>query len=426
MSQLPSLTVIVLNWNGRSYLPSCFQALAAQNYPAFQTTLVDNASDDDSVTFVQTHFPQTTIIQNETNLGFAAGNNVALRQLQTDIAVLLNPDVVLSPDALRQMALVMQQDPQIGVVGCKLHYPGGRLIQHAGGYLTPPQAMPGHFGILEEDHGQHDVQRDVAYVIGAAMAIRREVLTAVNRFDEGYFLYFEDTDFCTRAKQAGFRVVYAPLAHGIHVESAVTRKESLGYTQQFHSGRWRYLLKHQPLATLQTETIAAERDWLGKLGKAQQTIMLLVYRTIQGQIASICQERGEPAAPFYRVLETLSRQVTALQEQDGLLAQLEAQAVVAERPFTSTTPLIGPLIARFRDAWNNVAAKWHVRHILQQQNDFNQLVAQQLREQQVWLRSQQQWWHAAETSELLAEIAQLRQQVAELQARLDKLEKRKG
>lgn len=426
MSQLPSLTVIVLNWNGRSYLPSCFQALAAQNYPAFQTTLVDNASDDDSVTFVQTHFPQTTIIQNETNLGFAAGNNVALRQLQTDIAVLLNPDVVLSPDALRQMALVMQQDPQIGVVGCKLHYPGGRLIQHAGGYLTPPQAMPGHFGILEEDHGQHDVQRDVAYVIGAAMAIRREVLTAVNRFDEGYFLYFEDTDFCTRAKQAGFRVVYAPLAHGIHVESAVTRKESLDYTQQFHSGRWRYLLKHQPLATLQTETIAAERDWLGKLGKAQQTIMLLVYRTIQGQIASICQERGEPAAPFYRVLETLSRQVTALQEQDGLLAQLEAQAVVAERPFTSTTPLIGPLIARFRDAWNSIAAKWHVRHILQQQNDFNQLVAQQLREQQVWLRSQQQWWHAAETSELLAEIAQLRQQVAELQARLDKLEKRKG
>ena len=172
MPPLPSLTVIVLNWNGRSYLPSCLHALADQDYPTFQTVLVDNASTDDSVAFVQTHFPQTTIIQNKTNLGFAAGNNVALRQLQTDMAVLLNPDVVLAPDALRQMALVMQQDPQIGIVGCKLHYPGGRLIQHAGGYLTPPQAMPGHFGILEEDKGQYDAQRDVEYVIGDRKSTR--------------------------------------------------------------------------------------------------------------------------------------------------------------------------------------------------------------------------------------------------------------
>lgn len=424
MPPLPSLTVIVLNWNGRSYLPSCLHALADQDYPTFQTVLVDNASTDDSVAFVQTHFPQTTIIQNKTNLGFAAGNNVALRQLQTDMAVLLNPDVVLAPDALRQMALVMQQDPQIGIVGCKLHYPGGRLIQHAGGYLTPPQAMPGHFGILEEDKGQYDAQRDVEYVIGAAMAIRQEALTAVNHFDEGYFLYFEDTDFCTKARQAGFRVVYAPIAHGIHVESAVTRKESLSYTQRFHSGRWRYLLKHQPLTSLLTETVAAEHDWLGKLDKAQQTMMLLVYGTIRGQIPAICQERGEEAVPFYRVLETLSQRVLALQEQDDRLVQLEAQAVVEERPFASNTPIIGFLIVRFREAWNSVAAKWHVRPLLQQQNAFNQLVAQQLREQQAWLRSQQQGWQISETSELLAEISRLQQQIAVLQTRLDELERR--
>ena len=114
----------------------------------------------------------------------------------------------------------------------------------------------------------------------------------------------------------------------------------------------------------------------------------------------------------------------ALQEQDDRLVQLEAQAVVEERPFTSNTPIIGFLIVRFREAWNSVAAKWHVRPLLQQQNAFNQLVAQQLREQQAWLRSQQQGWQISETSELLAEISRLQQQIAVLQTRLDELERR--
>lgn len=378
----PSLAVIILNWNGRPYLEACLTALAAQTRPAASITLVDNGSTDDSLAFVRAHFPGVAIRENGGNLGFAAGNNVALRHLTAGAAVLLNPDVILDPGCLAALAGALAADPTIGLTGGKLWYPGGEIIQHAGGFITRPQALPGHYGIGERDMGQYDAARDVEYLIGAAVAIRREVFDRVGLMDEGFFLFFEDVDLCARARQAGFRVVYTPAATGIHVESATAVRGSFAYWQRFHTGRWRYLLKQFPVETILDETLPAEAAWLDQLGAGERRAASLAYLATRRRLVEIGAARARqgagPWAPeTERQIEAGLRHLWSQAQTGGLgetaLARLSAAANLSERPFTSAVPLIGPLIASFRSAWNDVASRWYLGHLMAQQNAFNQL-----------------------------------------------------
>ena len=127
MSELPHVTIIVLNWNGRSYLDSCLTALSRLDYPRYSVVLVDNASSDDSVAFVQQQFPQVNIVQNRRNLGYAGGNNLALRNLQSEFAVLVNPDIVVNRQWLKQLITPLTADQTMAIAGCKLYFPGGQL-----------------------------------------------------------------------------------------------------------------------------------------------------------------------------------------------------------------------------------------------------------------------------------------------------------
>lgn len=409
-----TLAVCILNWNGRAWLANCLSALAAQTRPADAILLIDNGSTDDSVVFVRERFPDVIVRENGGNLGFAAGNNVVLRETKADLSVLLNPDVVLSPGCLAALEEAMA-DPATGIAGCKLWYPGGEIIQHAGGFITAPRAMPGHYGIGERDAGQHDDPRDVDYVIGAALAVRRETLAAIGLMDEGYFLFFEDADLCARARQAGFRVVYRPDATGIHVESATAAPGSLAYLQRFHSGRWRYLLKHFPVETILNETIPAEADWLDQLGAAERRAAGLAYLSTRRKLPEIGAARAREGAGTWS-LEAEQAIAAALGELwaraaafDRLSPHPADVAVLTERPFTSAVPLLGPLIARFRAAWNNVASRWYLGHLMAQQNEFNRLVVAQLAR------------HEAETREMLALLEEQVVITAEMELRLQEL-----
>lgn len=177
MRDLPQVTIIILTWNASRFLPACLKTLLTQDYPAFSLIIVDNDSTDDTVAVARslqppTAFPAVQLIENRANLGFAGGNNVALRQIESPFVVLLNPDVELARNWLSELIAPMLSDPKIGVAGCKIYEPDGITLQHAGGYITRPQALSGHFGLGERDIGQHDEIRDAEYVMGAAMAIR--------------------------------------------------------------------------------------------------------------------------------------------------------------------------------------------------------------------------------------------------------------
>ncbi len=150
----PTVTCIVLNWNSRDYLEDCLSSLLASEYDEAEYVVIDNASTDGSVEFISRRFPSVEVIRNETNLGFAGGNNVGLHEMESDIAVLINPDVIVSPGLVSDLVASFHADDQIGVAGCKTHYPGSRRIQHAGGYIEYPRGVSGHTGLDELDEGQ--------------------------------------------------------------------------------------------------------------------------------------------------------------------------------------------------------------------------------------------------------------------------------
>ena len=431
-----NFAVVILNWNGRPYLEDCLSALMAQSYPVARALLVDNNSDDDSVAFVRDRFPTVEVIANGGNVGFSAGNNVALRLLASgadapppDVVLLLNPDVVLSPDCVAALATTLATDPTIAIAGCKLWYPDGQTLQHAGGYITRPQAMPGHYGVGERDAGQQDAARDVEYVIGAAMGLRWAALERIGPFDEGFFLYYEDSDLCARARAAGYRVVYEPRATAIHIESAVAVRGSFAYFQRFHTSRWRYLLKHFTAAKLIDETLPAEAAWLARIDAGERRAVTLAYVATRHALPDIRHARSvaharDAADPLPdKTWAALAAGLDDLRErarQDGLdgaaLAGLAAAATLEQRPFVSTVPLFGPLIARFRTAWNNVASRWYVQHLVEQQNAFNALAVRQVEMYELELREQM-----ALLEEQVVEQEELRRRVQELAAQLAQL-----
>jgi GT2 family glycosyltransferase len=284
-----------------------------QDYPHYSVVLVDNGSTDGTVQFVREHFPAVQIIENHTNLGFAAGNNAALQQVSSPFVVLLNPDVELGTDWLSNLIESMMAEPDIGVAGCKIYQPGNNVLQHAGGYITFPQALPGHYGLAEIDRGQHDAIRDVDYVMGAAFAIRWEVIEAIGLLDEGFFLYYEDVDYCQRARNAGYRVVYLPKAQLVHMESSSTKKGSAFYYGQMHASRWRYMLKYYAAEDLLEATIPAETAWLVERGHEERLGLQYAYMNAQRQLPFLWQQRfGHSSDRHQELFDQTSTEISVL------------------------------------------------------------------------------------------------------------------
>lgn len=316
-SLTPDTTILILTWNARHFLPACLETLFAQDYPHFTVMVLDNDSTDGTPEWVRTHYPAVQVVENRRNLGFAAGNNVGLRQTQTPFVVLVNPDVELAPDWLTQLLAPMRQDATIGIVGCKIYEPGGTILQHAGGYITQPQALSGHYGLGERDRGQHDEPREVEYVMGAAMAIQQEVVQSIGLLDEGFFLYYEDVDYCERARKAGYHVAYIPGAHLIHHESSTTQRGSAFYYGHTHAGRWRYMLKHYTAEQLQSATVPAELAWLAQRGREERLGLQFAYCNAQRQLPFLWSRRAEynptdQTRTFDRLNSAILRMRTAL------------------------------------------------------------------------------------------------------------------
>ncbi|VAW32941.1 Glycosyl transferase, group 2 family protein, partial [hydrothermal vent metagenome] len=256
--RIHSTAILVLNWNGRSLLQTCLPLLLNQTYSNYEVVVVDNGSSDASVSFVTEQFPQVRLIQNEGNLGFSRGINAGLRQINADVVVLLNNDVLVQPDWLAELLRPFQEDSQIGIIGSKLLYPDG-TIQHLGAELTFPLARSQHFLYKEADVDGLPAVQDVPYVTGAAMAVHRSVLAQIGLLDEMFHpFYYEEVDFCYRARKAGFRVVVATQAVAIHDESASMDKVQDLKLQTLQCNRYRFVLKHYSIEQFLQEFVPAE------------------------------------------------------------------------------------------------------------------------------------------------------------------------
>lgn len=213
MSEFPDVAVVVLNYNGRRHLQTCFDALLALDYPqdAVKFIFVDNTSADDSVDFLHKAFPEVQVIQNRKNLGFSGGNNVGIRwaiQRGVRYVALVNNDTRVAPDWLRALVSMAEGNQDAALCGGKIVAWDGSLIEFSGTVFYKETSAGGYTDEL--DLGQYDTVAPAAYACGASMLIRTSTIRDIGLFDEDFFCYHEDVDLALRAWIAGHRVLYVP------------------------------------------------------------------------------------------------------------------------------------------------------------------------------------------------------------------------
>jgi GT2 family glycosyltransferase len=240
-------TVITVTYNSGALIWRCLGALWPQLHAGDEVFLVDNASADDSLTGIEEAFPGLRVIRNVDNRGYAAANNQALRLAQGDYVLLLNPDVVLAPDALATATAYLDAHPDVGILGPKIVLPNGRLDPPARRTFKTPATyfykltglswlFPHHrrFGRYYLSYLDDELLTDVDAVVGAFMLMRRATIARIGLLDERFFMYCEDEDWCWRAKQDRWRVVYHPAVVAHHYKGSSTRLRPFSMIYHWH------------------------------------------------------------------------------------------------------------------------------------------------------------------------------------------------
>jgi GT2 family glycosyltransferase len=296
---LPHVCFIVVTYNAEQFVGHCLASLLGQSYPAekIQVMVVDNASTDSTVRIVTQRFPDITLIVSPRNLGFARANNVAIRRTDTDFVALVNADAVLEPTWLERMVEGMASDPAIAIGGCKIYYPDG-LLQHVGGIIHG-NGLTDHQGAFEPDAGQYNERRDVDYVTGAAMIVRREALNELGALPEEYFLYYEEVELCVRARKAGYRVVCFPDAVATHHEAYGSGRLSSKFLLRYHRSRLRFIDRNYTCQQFFHQFLPSEREWIRQYHPPKQVLLLLSaylvnFRHLAPYLTRCFLRRGRP------------------------------------------------------------------------------------------------------------------------------------
>jgi len=211
----PSVVCVVLNWNGWRDTVACLEALYAQDYPSLQVMVVDNASSDDSVERIRAAFPEADLVQSGSNRGFSAGCNVGVRlamERGAEFVWLLNNDTVAPPDTLTKL-VAAGSERRTGIVGTVLRYAHNpaEIQAWGGGSVARWSGYGKHF------HAP-TVLGPESFLTFASVLLRRELFEKVGLLDEGYFMYFEDSDMCFRARAKGWGLAVAGDTAVLHKE----------------------------------------------------------------------------------------------------------------------------------------------------------------------------------------------------------------
>jgi GT2 family glycosyltransferase len=235
-------SIIIPVWNGASVILDCLSALYANVGDAlFEVICVDNGSQDNSAELVAENYPrQVRLIHEPVNLGFAGGVNAGVEAADGDVFVLLNQDCLVEPGVLSSLANAFYNHPEFGIAGCTIIESNGTL-NHTGAVIQRPGLFGEHLTEIKAEHPYA-----VDYVTGAAFAIRRQTWDIVGAFDEGYYpAYFEESDYCYRARHMGIETAYVPDAKVIHLFSGRDWKtDPVKHTANQHRSRYRFAVKH--------------------------------------------------------------------------------------------------------------------------------------------------------------------------------------
>jgi len=253
------LSIIILSYNTASLLKDCLQSVYRSDLPSkdFEVLVIDNASSDNSVSLVKKHFPNATLIQNQTNLGFAKANNIGINKSKSEYILLLNSDTKAQTNSLSNLLKFMDAHPQAGIASAQL-LNNDSSIQQSGGHLprlTNIMAwmlMLDHLPIIKQlfwsyhqtNQNFYKISRRLGWVQGAAMILRRTMLDKIGLLDEKIFMYAEDIDLCLRARQKNWQTWTVSDSKIIHLNFKSSGKENA--TLGEYQGLKYLFKKHKP------------------------------------------------------------------------------------------------------------------------------------------------------------------------------------
>jgi GT2 family glycosyltransferase len=241
----PSAAIVILNYNGRDYLERFLPSVIDTNYPNKRVIVADNASTDDSVLFLATHYKSVEIILLDKNYGFAGGYNKALTKVRADYYILLNSDVEVTANWLIDMIILMKDNDDIAACQPKiLSWHNKQFFEHAGacggwidglGYTFARGRI---FDICEKDTGQYDSTSEIFWATGAALCIRAKCFHELNGLDSYLFAHMEEIDLCWRLQRRGYKIFCCPVSVVYHVgggtlPKASSRKTFLNFRNNF-------------------------------------------------------------------------------------------------------------------------------------------------------------------------------------------------
>jgi hypothetical protein len=248
--EMPRTAIVILTWNNFEDTSRCLASISDLDYPSYVSIVVDNNSTDGSIERLQADFPACKFIRNRKNYGFAGGNNVGIKaalDMGCEFIWMINNDVVVETHALRKMVEHAEADPAVGIVGSKVYYfddPG--VLSFAGGLVNKWTGVGSHIGIGEVDEGQYDFPREVDYIIGCNLLIKRACVEDIGKLDESLFLYYEETDWAARAKQRGWKVFYVPVPGVWHRIGASSSQPSLAMSYYLSRNRLYFVKRNYP------------------------------------------------------------------------------------------------------------------------------------------------------------------------------------
>lgn len=251
------VSVVVVSWNTRDILWDCLESVYAQTKDvSIEVIVIDNASADGSPEMVKRDFPKVCLIENADNRGFAAGNNQGMRLAAGRYVLLLNSDTIVLDNAIDKTVAFADRNPRAAVVGCRVlnrdrtlqptcfMHPSLLNMFLFATYLN--KLFPGShfFGRERMTWWKRDDVRDVEVVTGCFMLVRRAAIDQVGLMDESFFIYGEETDWCFRFRQAGWKSLFMPQAEIIHLGGASSSRAANEMTLQLKAGVLQFICKH--------------------------------------------------------------------------------------------------------------------------------------------------------------------------------------
>lgn len=375
----PLVSIIIVNWNGLNHLEKLLPSLTKVNYSPFEVIIVDNASDDNSVNFVNKNYPTYKVVKNKINLGFAKGNNVGVKHAKGEYLLFLNNDTEVTQDFLSILVREIKSSNKLGIVQPKILLLEKKdTLDSIGSFLTSTGFL-NHYGFEEKDTKLKDKKIYLFSAKGACFLMRKELFNAVGGFDNDYVNYFEETDLCWRVWLNGKKILYVPAAKIYHKGWGSSTKLGL-YAVTYHSFKNRIncllknlafinLVKILPLHFLTCIFISLvyaislkfSNTWgiycavfwnirnLSNTIKKRDIIQSRIRKNSDSEIFKyIFKDKG--VTYYFLILYTSLVRSSYLKKTEKILPNLKIEDI-------QTTPIVNPKYSMFNPSYTNIKTK---------------------------------------------------------------------